>query len=112
MLLHLLLLMLVVAMLFDLGPVAVLSRLLLFLFLLMLVAVLLVVLHQTLLDLHDIPARHLRALEQRLAELEASSTDTEALSPFFTTAPSARSRAPTTTMSKAQLIAARKNAIR
>src|SRR6266511_6444656 len=74
--------------------------------------VLLVVLHQTLLDLHDIPARHLRALEERLAELEATNTDSEALSPFFTTAPSARSRAPTTTMSKARVIAARKNAIR
>ncbi len=74
--------------------------------------VLLPVLHQTLRDLHDVPARHLRALEERLAELEASNTDSEALSPFFTTAPSAPSRAPTTTMSKAQLIAARKSAIR
>ena len=74
--------------------------------------VLLLVLHQTLLDLHDLPARHLRALAERLAELEATSTDSEALSPFFTMAPSARSRAPTMTMSKARVIAARKNAIR
>jgi hypothetical protein len=74
--------------------------------------VLLPVLHQTLVDLHDVPARHLRALEERLNALAATSTDSEALSPFFTTAPSARSRAPTTTMSKAQLIAARKNVIR
>jgi len=75
------------------------------------IQVLRVVLHQTLLDLHDVPARHLRALKERLAELEASSTDKEALSPFFTTAPSALSRAPTTTLSKGQLIAARKSAI-
>src|SRR6266487_5774784 len=68
------------------------------------IQVLLAVLHQTLLDLHDIPARHLRALQERLAELQASSSTTEALSPFFTTAPSARSRAPKTTMSKAQVI--------
>src|ERR1044071_4752921 len=45
--------------------------------------VLLAVLHQTLSNLHDIPARHLRALEERLAELQASSSNTEALSPFF-----------------------------
>jgi hypothetical protein len=45
----------------------------------------LVVLHQTLSDLHDIPARHLRALEERLAELETSSTDTAALSPYCMT---------------------------
>src|SRR5437867_2467939 len=62
--------------------------------------VLLVVLHQTLLDLRDIPARHLRALEERLAELEASTADTAALSPFFTTAQSDRSRAPKTRMNK------------
>jgi hypothetical protein len=76
------------------------------------IQVLLVVLHQTLLHLHDIPARHLRALEERLAELEASGTDTAALSPFFTMARSDRSRAPKTRMNKAQLIAARKSVIR
>src|SRR5919202_5615320 len=49
--------------------------------------VLLVVLQQTLRDLHDIPARHLRALEERLAALHATSSDSVvAPSPFFTTA--------------------------
>src|SRR6266542_4583449 len=38
--------------------------------------VLLPVLHQSLLDLHDLPARHLRALEQRLVELQASESVT------------------------------------
>src|SRR5215210_7283377 len=65
--------------------------------------VLLPVLHQTLLDLHDVPARHLRALAERLAELEASSTDSDALSSFFTMASSAPSRAPTTIMSKKRI---------
>jgi hypothetical protein len=74
--------------------------------------VLLAVLHQTLVDLHDVPARHLRALEERLAALEATSTDSDTLSPFFMMAPSARSRAPKTTMSKARVIAARKSATR
>jgi hypothetical protein len=80
--------------------------------------VLLPTLHQTLLDLHDLPARHLRALEQRLAELQAlelatAPTDATApLSPFFTMAPNDRSRAPKTPMSKARVIAARNSGIR
>ena len=74
--------------------------------------VLLPVLHQTLVDLHDVPARHLRALEERLAALEATSTDSDRVPPFFTMAPSARSRAPKTAMSKARVIAARKSATR
>jgi Helix-turn-helix of DDE superfamily endonuclease len=80
--------------------------------------VLLLVLHQTLVDLHDVPARHLRALEDRLAELKAteqvtSATDsTPARSPFFMMAPNARSRAPKLPMNKVQLIAARKSGIR
>jgi DDE superfamily endonuclease len=74
--------------------------------------VLLPTLHQTLLDLHDVPARHLRALKERLAELEANSTDSEAPSPFFTMVPSGLSGVPTTTLSKRRVIAARKNAIR
>ena len=75
--------------------------------------VLLVVLHQTLVDLRDVPARHLRALEERLAALEVNGSDpAPAPSPFFTTAPSDPSRAPKTRMSKAHVIAARKSAIR
>ena len=75
--------------------------------------VLLVVLHQTLLDLGDQPARHLVALQQRLAELEATaplSETTPAGSPFFTMAPNDRSVAPKTRMNKARVIAARKSA--
>jgi hypothetical protein len=77
---------------------------------------LLVVLHQTLLDLHDLPARHLRALEHRLAELQAPEpttpqTDARPLTPFFTMAPSGQSRAPKTKMSKARVIAARNSGI-
>jgi Helix-turn-helix of DDE superfamily endonuclease len=80
--------------------------------------VLLVVLHQTLLDLHDVPARHLRALEQRLAELQApepASMGTDAtppLTPFFTMAQNAPSHAPKTKMSKARVIAARNSGTR
>ena len=78
--------------------------------------VLLPTLHQTLINLGDLPARHLVALRQRLAELASTAVETTdaapAGSPFFTMAPSARSHAPKTLMSKAQLIAARKSAIR
>ena len=72
------------------------------------IQVLLVVLHQTLLDLHDIPARHLDALRERLAALQTT-RDVQELSPFFTRAPSDQSRAPKTKMSKARVIAARKS---
>ena len=78
--------------------------------------ILLPVLHQTLSELGDLPARHLEALRQRLAELADTARESgetaAAGSPFFTMAPSARSHAPKTAMSKAQLIAARKSAIR
>jgi hypothetical protein len=71
-------------------------------------------LHQTLLNLADVPARHLVALQQR-AELEGASLSAaapaEANSPFFTMAPNDRSRAPKTKMSKARVIAVRKGAI-
>lgn len=79
---------------------------------------LLLVFHQTLLDLHDAPARHLRALEARLAELKVVAQAPPAgdsgpsPTPFFTMALNARSRAPKIPMSKAQLIAARKSGIR
>ena len=76
--------------------------------------VLLVVLHQTLIDLGDLPARHLVALRQRLAELAGAALETgdspPAGSPFFTMAPNGRSHAPTTLMNKARVIAARKSA--
>jgi len=73
--------------------------------------VLLPVLLQTLSDLGDVPARHLQALKQRLLELRAIGANDTA-SPFFTTAPNARSRAPRTMMSKKRIIAARKSDIR
>jgi len=79
--------------------------------------VLLVVLHQTLLDLGDAPARHLVALAQRLADLRQAEQPTEqADSPatpplFITMAANDRSRAPRTPMSKKRIIAARKSAI-
>lgn len=69
--------------------------------------VLLLVLQQTLRDLGDAPARHLRTLEQRLAELQISDRSAPPL--FFMTAPNDRSRAPTITMSKKRIIAARKS---
>src|SRR6266542_3016210 len=62
--------------------------------------VLLPVLHQTLLDLGDLPARHLQALRQRLVELrQAEPTPDRADSPttpplFITTELNGRSRAP------------------
>jgi hypothetical protein len=69
--------------------------------------VLLVVLRQTLRDLGDAPARHLQALQQRLAELQTSQADAPTL--FFTTAPNVPSPAPKIVMSKKRVIAARKS---
>jgi hypothetical protein len=78
--------------------------------------VLLPTLHQTLSDLGDLPARHLVALRQRLAELAATAAENTdmapELSPFFTMAPNDRSRAPKTALSKERVIAARKGVIR
>jgi hypothetical protein len=79
--------------------------------------VLLVVLHQTLHDLGDAPARHLVALAQRLADLRQAEQPTEqadqAATPplFITMAANDRSRAPRTPMSKKRIIAVRKSAI-
>jgi len=72
--------------------------------------VLLPVLHQTLVDLGDMPARHLDALRERLAALVAGRTD-ETTPLFITTAANVPSRAPKTRMNKPGVIAARKNDI-
>jgi hypothetical protein len=69
--------------------------------------VLLVVLQQTLRELGDAPARHLQALDQRLAELRASQADARPL--FFTTARNDQLPAPKIAMSKKRVIAARKS---
>jgi hypothetical protein len=80
--------------------------------------VLLPVLHQTLVDRRDMPARHLQALEQRLADLGTTAPAAPASapgaspSPFCTMAPNAPSHAPKTPMSRARVIAARKSGIR
>jgi hypothetical protein len=69
--------------------------------------VLLLILHQTLSELGDAPARHLQALRQRLAELQTSQGNTSTL--FFTTGVNGRSHAPKIAMSKKRVIAARKS---
>jgi len=70
--------------------------------------VLMPLLHQTLSDLGDAPGRHLRALQERLVELQTSEAGASTL--FFTTALNGRLSAPRIVMSKKQLIAARSNA--
>ena len=76
---------------------------------------LLPVLHQTLIDLGDVPARHRQALKQRLTALHpppSDAVDAAAAAPptlFCTMAPSARLRAPTIPLSKKRSIAARKS---
>jgi hypothetical protein len=84
--------------------------------------VLLIVLHQTLRDLGDAPARHLLALRERLMHLQmdaASEHDAEPqpddaadAAPFFIMmAPNARSCAPATMLNRKRIIAARKSVI-
>jgi hypothetical protein len=72
---------------------------------------LLIVLHQTLCDLNDAPARHLLALRERLTQLQAEEQEQDARAPFFITmAPNDQSVARTTTLSRRRIIAARKSA--
>jgi hypothetical protein len=72
--------------------------------------ILLVVLHQTLRDLGDAPARHLLALRERLHELQAQEQEQDAAAPLFITmARSDRLSARTTMLSRKRTIAARKS---
>jgi hypothetical protein len=72
--------------------------------------VLLLVLHQTLSDLGDAPARHLQALRERLADVQPSEGNNSSL--FFTMAPNDQSLAPKMALSKKRVIAARKSVTR
>jgi len=70
--------------------------------------VLLPILHQTLQDLRDLPARHLQELAKRLAQL-SSAVSSESAPLFIMMAPSDQSRVPRISMSKKRIIAARKS---
>lgn len=74
--------------------------------------VLLPVLEQTLIDLGDVPARHLHALKQRLCAVRTATTGDDPAAFFFTMAPNVRSRAPRMMMNKKRIIAVRKSDIR
>jgi hypothetical protein len=69
--------------------------------------VLLLVLHQTLSDLGDAPARHLQALRERLADVQSSEGSISSL--FFTMEVNDQSPAPKMALSKKRVIAARKS---
>ena len=82
--------------------------------------ILLVVLHITLRDLGDAPARHLVTLRERLGSLQAdeqreeqaacqADDDAESAPLFITMAPNARSAARTTMLNRKRIIAARKS---
>src|SRR5215216_3208252 len=76
---------------------------------------LLIVLHQTLRELGDAPARHLLALRERLAQLQAEEPkpeQDEAAPLFITVGVNDRSPARTTMLSRKRTIAARKSVIR
>ena len=68
--------------------------------------ILLVVMHQTLRDLGDAPARHLLALQERLAELQI---DADTVPLFITMAPNDPSHVPTTMLSRKRIRAVRKS---
>lgn len=70
---------------------------------------LLLVLNQTLRDLGDAPARHLLALRERLAQLQAQAQEQTAPL-FITTALNDRSPVHTTMLSRKRTLAARKSA--
>src|SRR6266508_1613043 len=73
---------------------------------------LLIVLHQTLRDLGDAPARHLLALRERLAQLQTEQQEHDDTAPLFITmALNDRSPARTTMLSRKRTIAARKSVI-
>lgn len=73
---------------------------------------LLIVLHQTLRDLGDAPARHLLALRERLSELQTEEQEQDSPVPLFTTmARSDRSPARMTMLSRKRTLAARKSVI-
>lgn len=72
---------------------------------------LLLVLHQTLRDLGDAPARHLLALRERLSELQAEQQNQDDTSPLFITmGVNGQSPVRTTMLSRKRTIAARKSA--
>ena len=84
--------------------------------------ILIIVLHQTLRDVGDAPARHLQALRERLAQLyaaeqttrdhrDADASEPEQTAPFFITmAVNDPLRAPKMMMSRKDIIAVRKSA--
>ena len=73
---------------------------------------LLIVLHQTLRELGDAPARHLLALRERLAQLQTEEQEQPERAPLFITmAPNDRSPVRTTMLSRRRTIAARKSVI-
>jgi len=74
--------------------------------------ILLVVLHQTLRDLGDAPARHLLALRERLAQVQyEDAAESESAPLFITMGVNAQSVVPTTMLSRRRIIAARKSVI-